>query len=517
MAVLFAGLAFGLLLCLLLAWLPLRVTLPRFVFEDCFYYLRVARSIVNGNGSTFDGIHPTNGYHPLWLLLSILFVWPFSFGSEAPAHLLLSACAVLHALTAFLIYKIVNLGGNRTVAVFAALLWLFNYNVAGIAMCGLETSLFAFFLAATVYFYLPRRHGLSAAQSAKIGMLVGLTALSRFDGALLGFAIAGDQLLSALLRRERPVRMAGRVIPMSAAGAAMMLPWIAWSYSVSGVIFPNSGRAVHLWYSPEDYLKAGLIKGLVRILSVHAPAMGKFYGFEPFTSVSLVVCAVFLIVLFSGREKRAVGLPFIVFMVYPLAHSLYYALYFRPYNRYLYPAHLLVFTGVMATIGCWLLANRNRRFVRPLSVAATTLVAVNMLVAGVDTWERGTTSVNTHSLHWTMFNKALPWIKENVQPHEKIGAFNSGIYAYFSGRTVVNLDGVMNDSVIPALEARRLIPYLYSERITYIIDWESTLDNTFNVLGGVPDYRRKFVLVRTFEQPWGPYTGARLLVLRLVD
>jgi len=115
-----------------------------------------------------------------------------------------------------------------------------------------------------------------------------------------------------------------------------------------------------------------------------------------------------------------------------------------------------------------------------------------------------------------MFNKALPWIQANVQPHEKVGAFNSGIYGYFSGRTIVNLDGVMNDSVIPALEGGWLIPYLYQERITYVVDWEITVEDTFENLGGIPDYRSKFAVMETFEQPWGLYTGARLIVLRLI-
>lgn len=37
--------------------------------DDFFYYLKVAQNVARGGASTFDGIHPTNGYHPLWLLL----------------------------------------------------------------------------------------------------------------------------------------------------------------------------------------------------------------------------------------------------------------------------------------------------------------------------------------------------------------------------------------------------------------------------------------------------------------
>src|SRR5437763_15268387 len=36
--------------------------------EDGYYYFKIAQQLAHGAGSTFDGIHATNGYHPLWLL-----------------------------------------------------------------------------------------------------------------------------------------------------------------------------------------------------------------------------------------------------------------------------------------------------------------------------------------------------------------------------------------------------------------------------------------------------------------
>ncbi len=40
----------------------------RFIPDDGYYYLEIARRLGTGEGSTFDGITRTNGYHPLWLL-----------------------------------------------------------------------------------------------------------------------------------------------------------------------------------------------------------------------------------------------------------------------------------------------------------------------------------------------------------------------------------------------------------------------------------------------------------------
>jgi hypothetical protein len=36
--------------------------------EDGYYYLQIARNAALGHGSTYDGVTPTNGYHPLWML-----------------------------------------------------------------------------------------------------------------------------------------------------------------------------------------------------------------------------------------------------------------------------------------------------------------------------------------------------------------------------------------------------------------------------------------------------------------
>ena len=40
-----------------------------FFDDDFFYYLKIAMNLAAGRGSTFDGFHLTNGYHPLWLLI----------------------------------------------------------------------------------------------------------------------------------------------------------------------------------------------------------------------------------------------------------------------------------------------------------------------------------------------------------------------------------------------------------------------------------------------------------------
>lgn len=37
--------------------------------DDAFYYLLIARNFAETGVPTFDGIHATNGFHPLWMLM----------------------------------------------------------------------------------------------------------------------------------------------------------------------------------------------------------------------------------------------------------------------------------------------------------------------------------------------------------------------------------------------------------------------------------------------------------------
>jgi hypothetical protein len=39
--------------------------------DDAYYYLMIAQNIVRGNGITFDGLHPTTGFQPLYQVITV--------------------------------------------------------------------------------------------------------------------------------------------------------------------------------------------------------------------------------------------------------------------------------------------------------------------------------------------------------------------------------------------------------------------------------------------------------------
>ncbi|MCB1196372.1 hypothetical protein KDK77_09325 [bacterium] len=67
-------------------------------------------------------------------------------------------------------------------------------------------------------------------------------------------------------------------------------------------------------------------------------------------------------------------------------------------------------------------------------------------------------------------------INQKVPQNEFVGSFNAGIYSAFSGRTVTNLDGVANHSILPFLKNGGLLQYLEQENIRYIVDYQDFTD-----------------------------------------
>ena len=81
------------------------------------------------------------------------------------------------------------------------------------------------------------------------------------------------------------------------------------------------------------------------------------------------------------------------------------------------------------------------------------------------------------------------------RPDAVVGAWNAGILAYFSGHTVVNLDGVINDDVIPYLERADLSDYLDIRGITLLVDTDSQVPAFMNPFSGRSNWQENYELI----------------------
>jgi hypothetical protein len=168
-----------------------------FLSDDALFYLVIAEHMAQGQGSTFNGLFETNGYHPLWQLIAAL----LAYVARSRHALLTLGVLVQCALNvfAFLILQR-SLPANFKPAarqVFAAVMLCLFVPFGNLYWT--EAPLNLFFVACT--FALIRRDG--PTPYLALGFLLSCTFLARLDNV---FFIAA--VFAGLVLRDRDIRIA---------------------------------------------------------------------------------------------------------------------------------------------------------------------------------------------------------------------------------------------------------------------------------------------------------------------
>ena len=121
--------------------------------DDAFYYFKTAQNIAEGNGITFDGLAPTNGFHPLWMVICVPIFALAKYDLFLPLRVLAAIQIFMNAASGYLLFLIISEKISKTTAWAAAIFWMFFPPIHELTTkLGLETGLNAFFLIAFIYF-----------------------------------------------------------------------------------------------------------------------------------------------------------------------------------------------------------------------------------------------------------------------------------------------------------------------------------------------------------------------------
>ncbi|MCU1323884.1 MAG: hypothetical protein JWM43_3533 [Acidobacteriaceae bacterium] len=171
-----------------------------FIQDDFLYYLKVAQSIAQGHGSTFNGITETNGYQPLWLAVLVL----LSYVTNAPklifGFIVLSGLAA-SCVTFVLARKILATTSVRPLLVFSFAAWTTLYSTT-LFFYGMEVTL-TVPLTLGVVCLLRKVTWLQEgpAHTFALGLLLSAMVLSRIDTLILCGLIVVGVMLSPSIRR----------------------------------------------------------------------------------------------------------------------------------------------------------------------------------------------------------------------------------------------------------------------------------------------------------------------------
>jgi len=514
-ALLASVLALGLVIRIALVRSPLP-SLVALVPDDACYYFQTARNIVAGNGSTFDGIHTTNGYHPLWMAvilpIVVLVKEPLAF-----LQTVLGLGVALSFLSALLVYLILRM---ITVKWYVQLLGVAFYFLSPQAIAssvnGLETSLATLLFTLLLYLIISEATG-NNSHEVIFGLLLGLLFLARTDSIF--YAVA--YFLCSVFQEQRSLRLR-RAVLLAASALLLVSPWLVWSYASSGSPIQTSGLAVPYVLHESRLLQGSSVAAMLAIsLLWFAGVMALLPHHTALSLGALLICRRRWPSL--GSAFRRIIMSFL--LVWMAGTALVFThTFIRWYPRSWYFDQLIPLAAVVSCYSFSLLDLQQLSTIRPFrhlahltsTGGARLVVAVAFLLLLSPVAAGATARLRRGDYPWQVeLLEAAYWLRDNHKEGEVAAAFNAGILSFFSGAQVVNLDGTINDAAYSAIKRRDLIHLMKSVSASYYIDYDPAMLSMYSPFMGDLGHTVEMSPVQAFDEPEVDWNGSKVVVYKL--
>jgi hypothetical protein len=446
-----------------------RMMLVSQVSDDAYYYFNVARHIAAGAGPTADGITVTTGWHPLYgfILAGLHCVLDVSPDGFVKSALLLNA--VCFALTGGFLLLVARRVWGELAGWCAGLLWWTNPHAVTLVSVGLEGSVYgatlAFFFWRLVDFVdFAQMHRSVAGRALLLGVSAGLVLLSRTDAIVLLPLVA-----LVLLVVDRGTLSGRAFLAVLVCGLALVMlgGWWYYAWKHTGSISQGSGAIKRLW---RESMNAE--RGMLWAAGFTLAGWAKFAGKSVIKVPALKWVLSTLPPLFrgahgpQGRGWAGVWLLHLLW-VFPIGLGLAYALLLdRPRTWYYVPS-LVGMTLLASGAARILIQSQPVHWLPRLARRCLPLLAWLVLIESAAVLGRNV--LFTRSRDQVMGALAAKWVDEHIDafiaPGEHIGCWHSGIVQYYTPRhTVINLDGLANNEILPVLRGEKTMNAYWDER-----------------------------------------------------
>src|SRR5487761_1407588 len=407
-----------------------------FFADDSFFYLQVGRNFALGYGSTFNRLMPTNGYHPLWMLMcaAVYRVFPDRMtGLHAVAALIVALNVVVLVVVARLLRK---LHAPEWIAWTILVPFLFGLQL------GTESSLSAAMLAATMLALYNFQEHPGWSSGLVFNILAVLAVLSRLDSI---FVIA-SLWIALPARTMRQNKQRAQPLALRIHLSFIPLYAVLWgAYLASNLV----------WF--------GLlmpISGLLKSHNANDHLLGRNL---PHTALlSLAICAVSLFILWRRRRDRWFLFAELPFFVGILFHAAYITLRMTSETRWTW---YYVSWALLAALTAARAAACLFRAAGPAAVLRTAAMALAILFSALLFYKMGW----KHSREQVAENTRIPAMRQTLEAdglHRLIAYDQPGGMAYFTRIAVVPLDGLMADREFQTeLSQRGIADFLRKDRI----------------------------------------------------
>lgn len=415
--------------------------------DDAFYYVVPARAFALTGHWTFDGVAPASGFH---LLYAYLLAAGFAVAPDPSNAALFAVVGALSTLSlaasAYLVARAVTreFGARAVLGVVLAF-------TAPLALCQqtflVECALVIASSSALLWL-------LARASDSRPWLAAALAVGFVGNLARSDFGLLGASCLAALWWAGRPVGAAAAATLGSALGVGTLA---LHTFALTGSFLQASARMKSHWGALLGYDALGFVRPLAELV---APPGASWLRAAP---ALLLALGVFGAVTRLGRDVLRVER-------WPLALGclvgvLGYAAFYGRASAGVPPWYLANALAALAYLfGAALSFVPARAFAPSVTVVAL-CAAVNVSLSLRPIWPN---------------HAAMRAGGEYLRAHpeiEPVGAWNAGILSRFAARPVTNLDGLINDEIYAYAVSGRLLEYLCSRGIRFVLDFGDNVEN----------------------------------------
>ena len=387
-----------------------------FFADDSYFYFQVAWNFAHGMGSTFNGVMNTNGYHPLWMLISAL-VCKFLLTKTAAIHGIAASLCLCDLLMLWLVRSILARVADNLWPIAFVLLVPFSF----LSQLGTEGALSGCLLAASVlavsnFVSEPAPH-----RALLFNLVAALAVLARLDNIfIIGFLWLAVCLTAPVTQRASVFRLQAFCIPI------YMVLW--GSYLTS-----------NLYYF-------GILQPISGVVKSHSSVHLRLGSNLPHTAWLMLAIILPCIFLLGCKRRdlffRAVELPFAMGV---LCHACYIVFRMSDETRWswYYTSWVLLASMLMARVASLLLPHLATLIKRPRSAVDMGLAWVCLLIL-LGAW------VKISFLHFYRDPDSgqpffLQQVAESKGLHTAFSFDKPGQIAYYTTIRVIPLDDLMGN------------------------------------------------------------------------
>lgn len=430
--------------------------------DDAYFYFEIAENLQEYGFTTFDGIHPTTGYHPLYLLLTVP-IFELTSGKVVPLRIMGVITTILFLITSLIgIYELKD--DVLSAAVFTGVCIFASPKIFDMMMESALVTPLALGLLFVVRRYEPwHTNQISIRNLVFIGMLITFTQFSRLDAVLLTVPLVITILVVSWRDNGNVNKLLWMVLPPLFGG----ISYLAYNIILTNRVTPTSSIAkslsspgfnTHLFSQIWSYVSLQSIRGFV------------YLGIIGFSALYLALY-VTRRRTFDQSSKELVAAITSSFAIIQIFYYLFMSSAGMPPWYWYSP---ILVTGIVfpvfVTKAQKILRDKpglinNVKIISVLLIIVTSTIFIPIFIPGIQSDSEAEQSSRYQSYLMAQYsNEELP------QSARLAMGDGAGSFGYFSRHSVIHLEGLVNSpSVFEYIREERLDEYMSNKNVDYYV------------------------------------------------